>query len=415
MAISFRTAAAARDEERRQVHAGNQKHASDRPRENHDRLARVRHQRFLRRLDAKRLRDGGIRTEQSERAVANGGELRRRLFPSRIGPKPGDDLKVCAAALPRAGRTKWRPQIGRPNAGETPRHDTYDRVRLAPEQNRLADDVRIAVEEPVPDVLAEHRDRRPAGPIFVVAERTALNRRDGEHSEVAGRHAMLADVRGRLPDDEIGPAAAHREHRGVKRGDAIAHRFPDRAVVRGRRKDAARPRRRSFDERQPGRIRIGQGPDQDRVSQAEDRRAGTNDERQRHDGRRGEGRRTPQDAHGIAEIPDERVDDWHPGHLVNLLELDARIPERESRFALGVGTVPAPGHQFFDIQIDMRAHLRSALPFPGAPVPPSAERHHTCPPRGALRGRSTRPTARASVSHRLVSASRCFRPFAVRR
>ena len=287
---------------------------------------------------------------------------------------------------------------------------------LAAKQNGLPDGAAIAVKHALPQLVAQHGNSGPARPVFVGRELASDERLDSQHTKVSSADACLAHRRRRVVDDEVdvAPEPGGRE-RDVNRRGPIAEGFPRRAVLTLLGEHALGRLADRENRAQPIGVRIGQRPDEDRVRQTEHGGTGADHERQRHDGGCGKCRRPAKYTHGVPEIANKGIDDRHPGHLVNLLELRARVPEGEPRFPLGVGGCPTARDQFFRVQINVGAHFLGALAFAGAPAPPSSEAHHFVSPRAASSGPSTRPIARASVSQRLVSASRCFRPRGVSR
>ncbi len=286
--------AAAREQQRRQIHARDEQHRADRRQQHHDRLALVADDDFLQRQQAERHRGvfliAAIREQLRPRERRH---LAVGVGPRRVGPHAHDHPVVRAAAFAVRVRPERRPHVRVAQVLKRGRHHADDRHRLTLQSNRLADDVLVAVEEAPPDGVAENRRLGTAVPIFIRRELAADRRLHAEHAEVSGAHALLRDRACLSADDEIHAAAAGEIgiHRRVQRGHVIADRLPDEAVLRRVRPFPSRRSRVRDDGREPIGLRIRQRLHQQRVGDAHHRRVAADHERERRDrGQRERGR-----------------------------------------------------------------------------------------------------------------------------
>ena len=152
-----------RNQQIRHIRAGNQQHETDRRHQHRQReTERSKHldvewadldSAFLIRLRIRLLE-----------ATRNRVQLGLRLGDCDAGLQPGQHLKSAIAALsqPLGGvaHDERNPDIGAvAEATETRRHDADDGERLRIEQNRAADDPRVAAELTLPEPVGEHGDR----------------------------------------------------------------------------------------------------------------------------------------------------------------------------------------------------------------------------------------------------------------
>ena len=229
-----------------------------------------------------------------------------------------------------------------------------------------------------------------------------------KHAEKPGRDALLLDVERGTADDQIGAAAHSGHRRGIEGRHVIARGLPHGAVHGDLARLSLGGSGRELDVREPVGIGVRQRAHEDRVGEAEDRRAGADHERERDDGGGGERRRAAHDAKRITDVAPERVEDGDPGHRLHLLELRARIAEGQPRLALGLVARPAARHQLLHMERQVGLHLVGALPSSRAWQEEPPQAHDWA-------GRITRATARTSVSHREASARSLARPARVSR
>jgi hypothetical protein len=294
------------------------------------------------------------------------------LLPRRVVPQSDGDIEVRAAALAVTRAAEGRPEIDIDGTTEVRGHDADHRIRLATQQNRFADNFRIALEHPAPQIVAQHCHGRTAGHVLGCSELAPAGGRHAEDAEKPCADTMLVHERRRAADDEIRPVTAGTTDGGVNRGRVIAHGFPRGAVHRDGPVHAARRGRRALDERQPLGGGIRQRPDQDRVGQAEHGRTGANHQRQRDDGRDGERRRPAQHAQRETHVTAEDIDDREAAHVLNLLERGPRVAEGQPRFAPGRLGCAAACDELFDIEIEVRPHFLGPIALArasGTPLP----------------------------------------------
>jgi hypothetical protein len=108
------------------------------------------------------------------------------------GRQPGEHAQGFALAVLQArGQIQRRPQLGVADPErrelEPRRHDADDGVGLAVEGERLADDLRISAEAPLPQPMGEHHGGRRPRLIVAGTEGAAEGRRDPQHREHVGR------------------------------------------------------------------------------------------------------------------------------------------------------------------------------------------------------------------------------------
>src|ERR1700750_184071 len=104
---------------------------------------------------------------------------------------------MIVPGLPRflVGPAGYRkPDFHCPGRKHLRRHDTDDGVRLVTEVDRFAEDIRIAVEDPIPKLVADHAERGSADAIFFLGKNTTELRREPNDFEEAGRDQCTGDL-----------------------------------------------------------------------------------------------------------------------------------------------------------------------------------------------------------------------------
>jgi hypothetical protein len=179
--------------------------------------------------------------------------------------------------------------------------DPENRVRQAVERDRSADERGIGAEAPSPQTIADQRDRIAAGAVAVVQEHASQDRPDSEEREQVVRHARAGEPLG---------IAAARQIECLPSGDDL-HAFEDAVLIlpvleisrRGFDRCGAAAAAEVFpDDDEAIRIRKRQGPDGDRVYEAEDGGVGADAQRQREDGDGGEGAVLQQHPSGVTDV-----------------------------------------------------------------------------------------------------------------
>ncbi len=181
------------------------------------------------------------------------------------------------------------------------RHHAGDQVRLAANHRALTDDRRIGVERVRPQRVADHRDRRTACAIFIVGEFAPAFRRDTEHTEIAGRHALLRHRHRAIAHDEI-HAAAEAEDGHVDRRPALTQCQPGMAALRQVVLCPVGALIVATDHCQLIRMRIWEGAQQHAVDDREDRSICADAQRQREHGGDREGRRPQEHADRVSHV-----------------------------------------------------------------------------------------------------------------
>src|SRR5262249_42744583 len=173
-----------------------------------------------------------------------------------------------------------------------------------------------------------------------------------------------------------------------------------------------RPRGEYGDE--PGRIRVRQGPDEDRVHEPEDRHVRAETERHHGDCRRGERGMLPKLAESEAQVLDPVLDEAHSTHVAALLH----APSHGTQAALGRDPSlfgrQAGGEALLDLAVEVVAELLGQLPLdagrekerPGAKPKPVKPAPHDWP--------TMREMAAESRSHCSASFASALRPERVR-
>jgi hypothetical protein len=100
--------------------------------------------------------------------------------------------------LPRLGVQRHESRVHRPCGKRHRRHDANDRVRLAAQAERVADDVLASSQPLLPEPVREHDHAVAPGRLFVRHERPTEERPNTQRVEVVGRHPDAADGGARI-------------------------------------------------------------------------------------------------------------------------------------------------------------------------------------------------------------------------
>jgi len=211
--------------------------------------------------------------------------------------QPVSNCGSSAARLARVRRQHERhPELHRladqrPGLQERPdpgRHDTDDGARPRVQPNGFADNRRIGSESPLPEVVAEYDSGRLGVRALLVREHTSDHRRDAEHGEKRRRDVLHDELLRVAGFGQVDPRLGIGSD-ALERSGTLA---PPNEV---RRRDGVRPAGppcvRFPQDDDLARVAIWQAFDQDGMHQRENRRVGTNPERERHHGDRREARR----------------------------------------------------------------------------------------------------------------------------
>ena len=236
----------------------------------------------------------------------------------------------------------------------------------------------------LPQPVAEDDDVGASRPIVRPGEIATEQRCHAERPEVAGAHPLrveplghVAPAEGRLPGLE-----------DRQRGERVA---PLRQLAVGPVGDVEPGAGRADlrDGHQALRVGIGQSFEQDGIDRAEDGRGGTDTERQRHDGERGERRVLPQSPGSVGEVVGRAADDALPPVLAHLLAGRERAAQLDPRGAAGLFGRETGGDEvgggLVDPVLDLGVELPVGLGAAGEHAEASAEltpeRHGATPPR----------------------------------
>ena len=249
-------------------------------------------------LDEQRLHRRGRRLDgvaglQTGEDLDPAGALVLHLQPRPFG---GEDRlhQDRHANLRRAGRIESSEAGGR---------DAHHRHRVVVDQHLRADHVAVAVEAPLPVVVAQHHDRVALEDLVVLlrVEDAAQRRGHAEHGEVVARHQLGVEPLGLVVDAHRGLDQAAGQHLAQRFGALLVlpvdgvRLLADPHVVAG-----VRPL--LVEHHQALGVAHRQLAQQDLVDQREDRGVGADAEGQREDRDRGEERAAAEAAQRQAEV-----------------------------------------------------------------------------------------------------------------
>ena len=197
-------------------------------------------------------------------------------------------------------------------AREVARRHADDGQRLAVDDDRVVEHVRVGAEARLPVRVAEHRHRRLADRAVVGrAEQPAERGLHAEHREVAARHEHALAAQRLAAVGEVGAEETVRRDAGERRLHPLEvpeHRVAEHGVaVAGlvaRLRAGLRAGRREVD--QPRGLLHRQRPQEELVEQREDGRVGPDPERQRDDG-------DDRDERALEERPERELEVQHGG------------------------------------------------------------------------------------------------------
>ena len=305
---------------------------------------------------------------------------------------------------------------------EAARQHPDDRERLAVDEERLADDARVAAVAALPQPVGQDDDPVPARHLLLGQEGAAHGRPHAEHREERRRDADAADLLG----DSI---AAHRpRHRvePVAPPDDVVERPALRAPV----EEVAR-RRRDVVVHRPALRRVHVADAHEAIDVRERRRAEEEVVGDREDGGgradpEGEGQHRdereagvpPRAAQRVADVADEVLQGPGAARIPHRLLDGVDAAQARARPAPRLARVHARAQVLlgFHLQVESQLVLRLGVLAPAAeeaPQPPDESRDpsHFVPPAQF----STPFTAFTVRSHSARSASICRRPTSVRK
>ncbi len=188
-----------------------------------------------------------------------------------------------------------------------PRHHADHRERIAAQHQRLADDIRVAPEAPLPEALAQQRDSGRAGLLFLGPERATDDRLLAERLENAGGDLPAVHAL-RLARRAAGPCArAQDEVLAVVADERLEHLVLVAHVLEVRHREAHLGHLLGplGEEDQAIGLGVRERAQQDRVDHAEDRGVGADPQCERRDRDEREAGRLPQRADREADVAPE--------------------------------------------------------------------------------------------------------------
>ena len=178
-----RTGRGAREQQVRDVRAGDEQHEGHRAEQQVQRrpgaagdLLPQRHDRRAFVCVAQRI---GGREPRGDRPHLAPGLCQRDAWR-----QPGDHAVIVGRSRGRLGdRGGGEPDVGPRREAEAGRHHAHDRIRLPEHRDRAAQSLAPAVEPAQPEVVGDDGGGRPLGPLLPRAEQPPEPRRDAEHVE----------------------------------------------------------------------------------------------------------------------------------------------------------------------------------------------------------------------------------------
>ncbi len=268
-----------------------------------------------------------------------------------------------------------------------------------------ADDVRVAAELRLPQVVAEHDDARP-GRLFGCKKPTSEKRWNAEDIEELPRDDLTIQLHRQIAPGqrhaEIPVAGEVLENIGAAKLEE--REIGERLSMRG----TAHAHRLDGDE--GCRLMKGQRPEDDRIDDAEDRTVGADTDGQREDRRGSKRRGAAKLTDRVTDVAREIVGQSPSPHVATLLA-DARdVAERAVRRGDGVGAREAGGHQRIDFLVEVKRDLVGEVAIHAVAREQAAD-----PAQGAhgFTGVNTSLIPSSICSKLETSRSRCFRPAGV--
>ena len=314
IATSFSLPADARQQQVRHVGARNQQHQRHRPEQHQQRPAHVSHHLLLQPHHVHA--EGAVALVLLADPAGDHVDIRLRLLNRNSALQPHHDVIVLVPAPLHGIRPQRQRQIHvhlvhRPlrrhhlcvHRELRAKHSRH-RDRVPVERDRPADDVRVRVEQPLPQAVAQNRDGRLAGLVLIRRQQAAQQRPGPEHPQQARLRAHSVDQFRLLPPGQREAPGLRQRHLFervvlVLYVDVLARRRPVAEDSDSRR---VQPNRG-----QPPRLGVGQGTEQQRVHHAEHRRVRSDSDRQRCRDHQRHHRILAQHAQGITQILQGRV------------------------------------------------------------------------------------------------------------
>ena len=165
------------------------------------------------------------------------------------------------------------------------------------------------------------------------------------------------------------------------------------------------------------RVRVGQGPEQHALDDAEDRGRRADAKPQHRDGGRGEPRRSRQQAQAVPQVRDEVFERPGAPRIAALLLDPVEAAHRQTRAARGLGRREAGVHVLPGLVLEMVAKLLVQFLFDRATADERSQDEtadrSACGVLGRGRGRARRPQT-ACATTRWPTAAVCARPASAR-
>ena len=193
-----------REEQVRDIRARDKKHETDRAEQQEHRRLHVGHEHVACCRQSRAPPAIALRIRLREPG-ADRVHLRLRHPEADVGFQPARrDHEPAVARHARHVVLDRAPELG-VDVGEMKAwwHDADHVMRPALHHDRLADDSRVAAEEPLPQRVAEHRDLVATGAIVVRLDRASEKRRRAEDAKQAAADARAVDALGQLAARQI--------------------------------------------------------------------------------------------------------------------------------------------------------------------------------------------------------------------
>ena len=289
------------------VGAGDQQHGADGAQDEEQRRPHLARQLLRQRFgDDDRFR----RLVGIARGLAPALEAEVVAEPRHLAPGVVDAASLAQAAQHRVAPAvgargvgpEWDPQLGPAREVEAGRHHTHDGEGIAVENERLADDLRVAAEAALPQAVAQQGDDVPVLRFLLGQERAPQQRHPPQQGEEVRRDG------GRVQPLGIARAGEGRAERRV--GARVLQRLAAGPVVDVGGVGVVEDRDAHLRHRPPEghdaiRLRERQRPQQHGVHDAEYGGVGPDPERERDERYRGEGRVLTQGPQPVTEVAAE--------------------------------------------------------------------------------------------------------------
>ena len=264
----------------------------------------------------------------------------------------------------RGAESERQPHHGRGSVKDTRRKDADNRVTFGIQYDLAADYFGVAAKPALPNAVREHYFLIFANLVFVRSKRASQLRADAKHFEIRYRNSLNIKLQG--------PVRAGQRHRVPGDGRQILKTailpVPIEEVQRGN--GVTKSKRILFPHTDnPFGMRIGERLEQRGIHKTENRRVGTDTERERCDSNRGKARTLAQITERVFEVLGQMLEPRPCPHAPCVFHRDGAVTE-------GLDRGLASSRR---IACDVRLHLplHGRLPRSTAEPPFDAFQHHS--------------------------------------